>query len=300
MKCCAADGNRRGVRHRALEEDDQVAGVRADVEQANAQFALVGGERGLGGGDRLEHRLGHFKAGAVGAGDRALQRAAGAGGDVQIHFQPRADHADGIEDAGLLVEDELARQQVQNLAIGRALDGAGALDGGAHIFAGDLAHAVAQLDAAVGVEAANMRAADAHHALVDVGARHALGLLVGGLDGLGGGSQIGDQPLAHARRLDDAVAAIAQRALVQVGGQHARPRAADVEHHDQVVLFLAHRAHCPCLAAAVRVAEAWFAVGVERGVLDWRARFFFAFAALGFRACARALASAVALCCWLL
>ena len=82
------------------------------------------------------------------------KRAAGAGGDVQIDFEPRADHADGIEDAGLIVDDELARQQVQDLAVGRTLDGARTLHGGAHIFARDLAHAAAELEAAVGVEAA--------------------------------------------------------------------------------------------------------------------------------------------------
>ena len=197
-KVRAADGDRSGVRHGALKEDHQVAGMGADIEQADAQFALVGRERGLGGGDRLENRFGHFKAGAIGAGDRALQCAAGTGGDVQIHFEARADHADRIEDAGLLVEDELARQQVENLAIGRQRDGARALDGGAHIVAGDLAHAVAQLESAVGVEPANMRAAHAHDALVDVDARHALGLLVGGAHRFGRRTQLGDQPLAHA------------------------------------------------------------------------------------------------------
>ena len=131
----AADGNRSRVRNRALEENRQIAGVRADVEQANAQLALVGGERALGGGNRLEHRFRNFKPGAVGAGDGALQRAAGAGGNVQIDFKPRAHHAHGIEDARLLVEDELARQQMQNLAVGGQLDGARVIDGGAHVFA---------------------------------------------------------------------------------------------------------------------------------------------------------------------
>ncbi len=204
------------MRDRALEEDDQVGGVRADVEQADAQFALIGGERGFGGGDGLEHRFGHFKAGAVGAGDGALQRAAGAGGDVQIDFEPRADHAHGVKDAGLVVDDELARQQVQDFAVGRALDGAGAFHGGAHVFAGDLAHAAAEFKAAVGVEPEDMRAAYAHDALIDVGAGHPLRLLVGRLDRFCGRTEFGDETLAHARRLHHRVAAIAQGALVQV------------------------------------------------------------------------------------
>ena len=248
----AADGNRCGVGDGALEEDGQVAGMRADVEQADAEFALVGGEGGLGGGDGFQNGFSDFKAGAIGAGDGALQRAAGAGGDMQIDFKTCADHADGIEDAGLPVENELAGQQVEDFAIGRAFNGACALDGGAHIFAGDLAHAAAELEAAVGVDAANMRAADADGAVVDVGAGHALGLFVGGFDGLGGGARSLIEAFAHAGRLDDAVTAITQGALIEVGGEDSRPGAADVKHDDEVVLLLAHRAHCPC-AAEVRV-----------------------------------------------
>ena len=188
----AADGHRAGVRDRAFKEDHQVSGMRADVEQAHAQFALVGGKRGLGGGDGLEHGLRDFEPGAIGAGDGALKCAARTGGDVQVDFEARADHAHRIEDAGLIVDDELAREQVENFAIRRALDGAGALHGGAHVFARNLAHAAAQVEAAVGIEPEDVRAADADDALVDVGAGHALGVLAGGFHGLRGGTELGD------------------------------------------------------------------------------------------------------------
>ena len=81
----------------------------------------------------------HFEAGAVGAGDDGLRDAAGAGGEVEVHFELVADHADGVVDAGLIVEDELLREQVEDFAVGRKGDGAGAVDGGADLFAGDLA-----------------------------------------------------------------------------------------------------------------------------------------------------------------
>ena len=118
---------------------------------------------------------------------------------MQLDFKPRAYHAHGIEDAGLLVEDELARQQMQNLAVGREFDGAGAADGGAHVLAGNLAHAPAQLESAIGVDAANVRTADAHYALVNIGAGYALGLLVGGAHRFGRGRKLGNQPFAHSR-----------------------------------------------------------------------------------------------------
>ena len=149
----------------------------------------------FGGGDGLQNCFGHFKSGAVGAGNGALQRAAGAGGDMQIHLKPRADHAYGIEDAGLVVEDELAGQQMEDFAVGRALDGTGTFDGGTHIVAGNFAHAIAEIESAVGVEAANMRAANAHNALVNVDAGHALGLLVGGATALAAGDSSAIRPL---------------------------------------------------------------------------------------------------------
>ncbi len=253
-KMGAADRNRRRMRDGALEKHNQVAGVSADIEQAYAQFALIGGKGGLSRGNRLQHRLGDFKPGAVGAGNRALQRRAGTGGDVQIDFEPRGDHAHGIEDAGLIVDDELARQQVQNLAVGRALHGAGALDSGAHVFARDLAHAAAQFESAIGIEAADMRTADADHALVDVGAGDALAVLGGGLDHAGGRPEIGDKPLAHAGRLHGRVAAIAQGSLIQIGRQDARrARCPCRALRSGFPGSGSSCAHCPCRAAAVEV-----------------------------------------------
>ncbi len=85
-----------------------------------------------------------------------------------------------------------------------------------------------------------MRAADADHALVDVGAGHALGVLVGGFDHFRRGPEFGDEALAHAGRLHHGVAAIAQGSFIEISGQHPRRHAADVEHDDQIFLALAH------------------------------------------------------------
>ena len=70
---------------------------------------------------------------------------------------------------------------------------------------------------------------------------NALCLLVCGADRAGSGSQLGDEPFAHAGGLNDAVAAIAQCALDEVGGEHAGPGASDIQHDDEVVLALGHR-----------------------------------------------------------
>jgi hypothetical protein len=231
--------------------------VRTNVEQANSQFALVGGKRTFCGGDWLKNRLRDFKSGAIGTGDRALQSAARASGDMEIDFKPRSHHADGIEDAGLFVENELARQQVEKLAISRALDGARMIDCGAHIFASNFAHAATQLESAIGVDATNVRSTNAYHALVDVGARDTLGLLISGTNGLCSGAELGDKSFAHPGRVHFAVTAITQDSLIDVGGKNARVGAADVEDDDEVFLLLAHGAQFPCSAVAGgRVVEA--------------------------------------------
>ncbi len=71
------------------------------------------------------------------------------------------------------------RQQMENFTIRRPIEGARPIDGAANVFAVDLAHAIAEIKTAAGIEAANMRPAYAHDALVDIGASHTLGLLAG-------------------------------------------------------------------------------------------------------------------------
>ena len=50
---------------------------------------------------------------------------------MQINFKLGADHADGVVDTCLIVQDEFLGQQVQNLAVWRKSHRAGTIDGGA-------------------------------------------------------------------------------------------------------------------------------------------------------------------------
>ena len=68
----AADRNYGSVGHRAFLEDDDAGGSRAQVGQADAQFALVGAQHGVGAGQRLEHGVVHVHAGAIHRGDHVL------------------------------------------------------------------------------------------------------------------------------------------------------------------------------------------------------------------------------------
>ena len=138
---------------------------------------------------------------------------------------------------GLLVEDELLGEQVQDFAIGGEGDGAGAIDGVADIVPGDFAEARAEADAATAVDAADVGTADGDDASFDDGLGGVFGRDRGAIDGCGGRREVGDESFAHAGGVADAVAAITQRALVDFGDEHADFRAARVEDGDDVVLL---------------------------------------------------------------
>src|SRR5580698_3136282 len=159
---------------------------------------------------------------------------------MQVHFQPITHHAYWIVNPRLLIENELLRQQMDDLAIRRQRYGARAINGGANILTRDLAQTRSQADAATAVDATDMRPPDADHAAVDRALRHGLSGRCGLIDRLRSLFQLGDQPFSHACRVGDAMPTVTQRSIVQLGDQHTRLRASHVEHCQQMFSLLAH------------------------------------------------------------
>src|SRR5262249_61911395 len=95
------------------------------------RLAPRGGARGWGGGRRAAEDVWDVRAGAFAALDQVLSRADRAGDDVDPGLEPHPGHADRLLHAALIVDDELLRQDVQDLAV----------DGEGHC-AGRLVHAV--------------------------------------------------------------------------------------------------------------------------------------------------------------
>ena len=91
----AADRNHRGMGYRALKEDNQFGGTSTNIDQAGAKFALIRRDGRFRGRNRFKDRVRYFEARLVRARDDALRRAGGTGGDMQIDFQPIADHPTG-------------------------------------------------------------------------------------------------------------------------------------------------------------------------------------------------------------
>jgi hypothetical protein len=149
---------------------------------------------------------------------------------MEIHFQPATHHPNGIVNARLIVKDEFLWKQMEHLAIRRQRNLAGAVNRRTDIFASDFALTIPQTDAAATIHPANMCTADSRN-----GSRnHAVATLFGQCRSMTQAFdrrlQLGDQPFAHALRLDHSVTQIAQRAFMHFAGKHTSFVRAHVKH----------------------------------------------------------------------
>ena len=165
---------------------------------------------------------------------------------MDVDLEPRAGHADRRADAVLLVDDEVLRQHVQNLASGRQADGLGRLDRPPHVVARDLAALAGDGDDAAAVEPLDVRAGHRQVDGVDLDAGHQLGLVDGLLDRVDRGLEVDDHAAPDAARLGDADADDVEAAVVdQLADDGADLRRADVEP-DQIAILTSHTSSsCP-------------------------------------------------------
>ena len=170
----AAKRQHRGMHHRAAVKNHDVGGAAADVEQRHAEFALLGKQRRVGRGKRLEHDLERRDVGALAALGQVLAVALRRGDDMDARFQPHPGHPDRIAHALLVVDRELLRQDVQYLAIERNRDRARRVDHALDVARADFA--AAHRDDTVAVEPAHVRAGFAYHRRAHAHARGLLGL----------------------------------------------------------------------------------------------------------------------------
>ena len=98
-----------------------------------------GVEHRLGRRERLEHEVGDVQAAALAALDDVLRRGDRGGDDVDLGLEPHARHAERLADAVLVVDDELLRQHVQDLAVHRQRDRARGVEHALDVAAAHLA-----------------------------------------------------------------------------------------------------------------------------------------------------------------
>ena len=252
----AADADDGRVPQAAALVDRDVGGAAADVDQRDAELLLVLGQHRFAGRELLDDRLGDVDAGPVHARDDVLRRALAAGDDVDVHFEPGAGHADRRADAVLLVDDEVLRQHVQDLAAGRQRHRLGRVDRAPDVLARDLAVLAGHRDHAAAVEPLDVRAGQREVHRVDLDAGHQLGFLDRLLDRVDRRLEVDDDAAPDAARLGDAEADDVEPVAVENladDGRHLRR--ADVEP-DQIPLFSRHSSSESCCVRLPGVAAA--------------------------------------------
>ena len=105
-----------GMAQRAAIEDRDAGGAGADIDHRRAQHLFVARQHGLGRGHVADDRVGHRDAAAADALEQVEHRGGTAGDDVQIDLEPRPEHPDRIHHLVLLVDGELLRDRVEDLA----------------------------------------------------------------------------------------------------------------------------------------------------------------------------------------
>src|SRR5262245_18915417 len=108
----------------AVTEERHVGGPAAEVDHQHAEVLLLGGDRRFGRRQRLKDDVLDLEPRAVDAADDVSHRRRRAGHHVYLHFQARAEHAERLPHAVLVVHDVRLGQHVDDFPVGRKLDGA--------------------------------------------------------------------------------------------------------------------------------------------------------------------------------
>ena len=173
----ASDRDHRRVANRTALVDRDVAGAAADVDQADAEIALVRRQHRVGRRQVLKHETFHRQPAALDALVEVLRGRKRAGHHVDLGFQAHAGHTDRVLNAFLAVDHVFLRHHMQDLLIGRDRHRARRFDHRIDIARSDFA--VADRDHADRVQGPDMAAGDA-----DVCCAHpAVGHQLGGFDG---------------------------------------------------------------------------------------------------------------------
>ncbi len=151
----------------AFLKNDQAGGTRAQIHEADAEFALVIAQDRICTGERLENRVVHVNAGAIHRRDDVLRGAAAAvtmctRTSSRMAIMPR-----GIMHAALIVQNEFLRQQVENFAICGQGNGPRLIHCGADFVAGNFAGPRAKAEAAMAIHAAHVRSSHSQQGVLD-------------------------------------------------------------------------------------------------------------------------------------
>ncbi len=237
----SANWNHGGVNDDSLVKDDDIGRTGPNVADADAQFAFVGAQHGIGTCQHFVDRVVHADASAIHHGDDVLNSAGGGGDHMYADLELTAQHSRRIAQAFLLIENEILRQKVQDVAIFGQWKAPRLVDRLTDIFAGNLARLHPKRNAALAVSGADMRSGNPYDRALDRRLGRQLSLVHRLLHAIGGLIEIDDDPLARAARSDNSVSAIAQAGVGDLDDQRHRLGGADVDDGQDVLVLLPHK-----------------------------------------------------------
>src|SRR5262245_19567449 len=237
----AADPDNRRVPQAATLVNRDVRRAASDIDERDAQLLLVGGQYGVARRQLLDDGFGDVDPRAVHARHDVLRRALAARDDVDVDLETRPRHSDRRADTVLLVDDEVLRQDVKDLAAGRQRYCLRRVDRPPNVFAGDLTVLAGDRDDAPAVESFDMRPGQGEVDRIDLHAGHELGFFDGLFDRVHRRFEIYDDPAPDAARLGHADSDDIQTGVQDLRDDCSHLRRADVEP-DEVPLFTPHSA----------------------------------------------------------
>src|SRR5262245_21398963 len=152
---------------------------------------------------------------------------------VDVDFEPRSGHPDGRADPILLVDHEILRQDVHNLATRRQRHRFRRVDRASHVVASNFTVLSRNRDDATAVESFDVRPGEGEMNRVDLDPGHELGFLDGLLDRIDRRIDVDDEAAFDASRFRGADADDVERPVVHaLADDGGRPRGADVKAND--------------------------------------------------------------------
>src|SRR6185312_15294800 len=176
----------------------------------------------------------------IGCRDKVLRRSSGSGNDVSVHLQPHADHANGVLDAALFIDNELLRQKMDSLTIRRQRHRACPLNRLTHVVAIDLARTRTKRNASTAVEAADVRPANTDRRSLDGHLSRRFSFFDRPLDGSCRLLELDNHTFARSSRIGCAVAAISQARIRNFSYNYAGFGAAYVKNANRVFVYFCH------------------------------------------------------------
>ena len=207
-----------------------------------SKLLLILTQDGFPHSDRLQHGVSNQKTAAIHRRDNVLRRRRGTRNDVNVDFEPRADHAERIANAVLIVNGKFLGQDVNDLAFRRQRDRARGFDDAPDIVAVDFARPGRYRCNPAAVETLDVRAREPDIDCFHFAAGHGFGFADAFLDRFHSRFNVDDRAFLEPLRFRDTEAKRLQTRLTRDCNERRDFRGTDIKTYN--VFFFAPHTIC--------------------------------------------------------